>query len=260
MLLRRLTQSLKEQNWTAIVVEFVLLVLGVFLGIQVSNWNQAREDQHRGRAYVTRLTADFEQDLALRRQLVDYYGAVLDSVERTDSLLADPRADPKTLVIAAYRATEVNNNPSLRATWDEIVSSGDIGLLPRDVVRLATTYYAFDTSSDAYAQLLQSAYRHRVRNIIPLAIQKAMRTGCSDARNSTQTITGFVPACKLNVAPETITVTAAALRADPLVRENLRYQYSDVYSAHANLQGDVAVIEQALAAIKHRPAHTRASP
>ena len=31
MILRRLTQSLKEQNWTAIWIEFILLVTGVFL-------------------------------------------------------------------------------------------------------------------------------------------------------------------------------------------------------------------------------------
>ena len=43
MILRRLSQSIKEQNWTAICIEFVLLVVGVFLGIQVANWNTERE-------------------------------------------------------------------------------------------------------------------------------------------------------------------------------------------------------------------------
>jgi len=42
MILRRLSQSLKTQNWTAIWIEFILLVSGVFLGIQVSNWNSER--------------------------------------------------------------------------------------------------------------------------------------------------------------------------------------------------------------------------
>lgn len=37
MILRRLSQSFREQNWMAIGIEFVLLVAGVFLGIQVSN-------------------------------------------------------------------------------------------------------------------------------------------------------------------------------------------------------------------------------
>ncbi len=33
MILRQLAQHLKEQEWTAIIIEFVLLVVGVFLGI-----------------------------------------------------------------------------------------------------------------------------------------------------------------------------------------------------------------------------------
>ena len=35
MILRGLAKNLKEQNWMAIGIEFVLLIAGVFLGIQV---------------------------------------------------------------------------------------------------------------------------------------------------------------------------------------------------------------------------------
>ncbi len=60
MILRRLSQSLKEQNWMAICIEFVLLVVGVFLGIQ-----------HRspGHASSTRELADvlmIDQDISRR--------------------------------------------------------------------------------------------------------------------------------------------------------------------------------------------------
>ena len=260
MILRRLSQSVKEQNWTAILIEFVLLVLGVFLGIQVSNWNQSLADERLGRAFAARLVADLEHDLASRRQLVAYYGVVLDSVERTDTLLADPKSDPRELVSAAYRASEINYNPSARTTWDEIVSSGDAGLLPRDAARRVAEYYAFDSSRDVYAILTNSAYRHRVRNIIPLAVQKAIRTGCSDVRDEMLFITGFMPGCRLDVAPETIAATAAALRADPVVRESLRYQYSDVYSARINISGDVVAIEGALAALERQRHQAKASP
>ena len=59
MILRRLTQSLKEQNWTAIVVEFVLLVCGVFLGIQAANWNEQRREHALEAEYIARLQRDF---------------------------------------------------------------------------------------------------------------------------------------------------------------------------------------------------------
>ena len=64
MLLRRFSQSLKEQNWTAILIEFVLLVAGVFLGIQVANWNQARADRAEYQAALRRLGAEIDTNLA----------------------------------------------------------------------------------------------------------------------------------------------------------------------------------------------------
>ena len=64
MILRRLTQSLKDQNWTAIWIEFILLVTGVFLGIQVSNWNQARADRAAYEAALGRLGAEIDTNLA----------------------------------------------------------------------------------------------------------------------------------------------------------------------------------------------------
>lgn len=42
MLLRRIIEHVKAQNWTAIAIDFVIVVVGVFIGIQVSNWNDAR--------------------------------------------------------------------------------------------------------------------------------------------------------------------------------------------------------------------------
>jgi hypothetical protein len=42
MILRRLSANLRAQNWTAIAIEFFIVVLGVFIGTQVANWNQAR--------------------------------------------------------------------------------------------------------------------------------------------------------------------------------------------------------------------------
>ena len=61
MILRRLSQSLKEQNWTAIWIEFILLVTGVFLGIQVANWNATQQDHKREAEFIKRLDSDFQK-------------------------------------------------------------------------------------------------------------------------------------------------------------------------------------------------------
>lgn len=253
MILRRVIAHVRKQEWTAIWIDLVIVVVGVFIGIQVANWNQTLADERLGHAYAARLTVDLNQDLVSRRELVAYYADVLQSVERTDALLADPRSDATALVVNAYRASELNYRATSRATWDEIVSSGDTGLLPPGVARSAGGYFAIDSARLTLDSLTQSAYRHRVRMIIPLPLQKALRAGCSDIRDDAQQITGFMQDCALDVQPGMVSTTAAALRADPMVQAELRPQYSDVYSAHANISGDAAAIEQALAAIKGTP-------
>lgn len=64
MILRRLAQNLKEQGWTAITIEFVLLVLGVFLGIQVANWNTAVADRRVAETYLAAIADDVRSDIS----------------------------------------------------------------------------------------------------------------------------------------------------------------------------------------------------
>lgn len=79
MILRRLSQSLKEQNWTAIWIEFVLLVAGVFLGIQVANWNAERIEQNKTSKILD----------AFRADMMDYSAIYKIFSEKTYKGLAD---------------------------------------------------------------------------------------------------------------------------------------------------------------------------
>ena len=70
MILRRLSQSLKEQNWMAIVIEFVLLVVGVFLGIQVANWNEERSDRIAETSYMIGLQKDVDYSIGALQNMI----------------------------------------------------------------------------------------------------------------------------------------------------------------------------------------------
>ncbi len=251
MILRRIIAHFRKQEWTAIGIDFVIVVLGVFVGIQVANWNAEVADRRRGAQYVERLSRDMEDDLAVRRADVAYYAAVLDSLTRTNHLLADPASDPEALVVSAYRASEILYSAPTRATWDEIVSSGDVNLLPNEAVDAGIVeYFSADTGRLTYESLISSDYRRVVRQIIPLETQIELRAGCSDQRDAEQRIIGFMEQCTLRVDPASLRRTADAIRGSGEVRAALRYQYSNVYSARANLSGDVVYLERALAALR----------
>jgi hypothetical protein len=42
MILRRLAHAIREQNWFAVVLEVAVVVLGIFVGLQVNDWNHWR--------------------------------------------------------------------------------------------------------------------------------------------------------------------------------------------------------------------------
>ena len=42
MILRRLTNAIRNQDWFTVVIEPLIVVFGVFKGIQVANWNAER--------------------------------------------------------------------------------------------------------------------------------------------------------------------------------------------------------------------------
>ncbi len=58
MLLRRITQHVKDQNWFAVFIDFLIVVVGVFIGIQVANWNEERAERALEKEYLERIYFD----------------------------------------------------------------------------------------------------------------------------------------------------------------------------------------------------------
>jgi hypothetical protein len=58
MLLLRVVEHLRKQAWTAIAIDFVIVVLGVMLGLQVNNWNEARLERQRTGVLLSAIRAD----------------------------------------------------------------------------------------------------------------------------------------------------------------------------------------------------------
>ncbi|MEZ5959176.1 MAG: hypothetical protein R3C30_01945 [Hyphomonadaceae bacterium] len=81
MILRRIIEHVKAQNWTAVAIDFFIVVFGVFIGIQVSNWNEARAQ----RAELNQQLISFRIELQENRAHFAQYRAEL--VEQMDDVL-----------------------------------------------------------------------------------------------------------------------------------------------------------------------------
>lgn len=63
MILRRLVAAFRRQDWFTVLVETMIVVFGVFIGLQVSNWNAARQDRAREEVYLARIAEDLRADI-----------------------------------------------------------------------------------------------------------------------------------------------------------------------------------------------------
>ncbi|MCI1711972.1 MAG: hypothetical protein LKM32_08695 [Chiayiivirga sp.] len=165
MIFRRLTQHLREQNWAAIFIEFVLLVLGVFLGIQVANWNEARQERALEAEYIARLQRDFGAiDARLTINMTRWENTAFAPIRLINDLDAFrqlgtwPRA--KAEMLRDLDATMGSRIPAPRAaSYAELLSAGRLGLL-RDR-RLREALADYDTQAGftlkAYDVLMQRA-------------------------------------------------------------------------------------------------------
>lgn len=58
MILRRLATAAKEQDWFTVFIEVCIVVVGLLIGLQINNWNEARSDRAEVEAFSERLLDD----------------------------------------------------------------------------------------------------------------------------------------------------------------------------------------------------------
>ena len=63
MILRRIKAHVEKENWFAVGIDFCIVVIGVFIGLQVANWNEARSENER----VANQLTSFQTELILAR-------------------------------------------------------------------------------------------------------------------------------------------------------------------------------------------------
>ena len=118
-MIRRIFQNIRKQDWTAVVIELVVVILGVFIGVQVSNWNADLETERKAALFTSRLKADLREEAWGYEVQVGYYGQVLrNAIAAEDALAGRAPLSDEALLVAAYRATQYNAYIRRRATYD----------------------------------------------------------------------------------------------------------------------------------------------
>jgi len=241
MILRRLSANLRAQNWTAIAIEFLIVVLGVFIGTQVANWNQARLEKQATNRMLDQLRPELHNQIAFFDSARAYYAITRRyAAQALAGWNGDRNVSDSQFVIAAYQASQIYGiginaqNWTLTFGGDQMRDIDDPKLRRNLAVILTADYEPVGFNAVA------TPYRQHVRQVIPNAVQDAIRDRCGDRnvwREGTQFFVVLPGSCPLELDPVQAAQAAGALRAHRELVDELNWHLAAVANYITNVDG-----------------------
>ena len=146
MLLRRITRHVSEQNWFAVAIDFAIVVGGVFIGIQVANWNDARLEHSKEIAALEELLAEAELNVGMIKSDFEFNAQ---TIKERDGLVAKLTSGDLEGVTESDVGRLIGDSrqypgiPAVSAVYDGFVGSGVVGSLSdREAVQSVARYHA----------------------------------------------------------------------------------------------------------------------
>ena len=140
MIFRRFSQNLRRQDWFALLLDLLIVVVGIYLGLQVDAWNTARQDQATEREYLERLLADMDESIETQ---IDAQRQFETSIAATDYIGEIQRAgsfdgiDEERLIVGLNSIGWVVRPRTNMVTIRELQSTGNISMMQDVAIRAA---------------------------------------------------------------------------------------------------------------------------
>ena len=144
--MKRLLPALSRQDWTAVFIELMVVVVGILLALQVDQWAQRREQRGTEQTYLARLKEDLQIEDERARQAEGFARERLAAVELLDRLARAPASadnDPNALSWAIETASWRSFPKTNAFVYNELQNTGRMSLIRSVALRRALTeHYA----------------------------------------------------------------------------------------------------------------------
>ena len=253
MILRRVIAHFKKQEWTAIALDFLIVVMGVFIGLQVNNWNEARENAQIADGYLERVREDLKLEKSTYEHFLNYVDAARGHAQAALHAYSRPGDElGAEFLIDLYQASQRWNVTLRRGAYDELLATGRIGLISDVKLRSALNNY-YEASGSRRLTLerdTNAPYRQILRMSMDEMVQAAIRKKCDDVYVVTEdnnTYLTLPTECDVDLPDSVVRSAVDTLHADENVRQNLRFQLAVLDSVTGSVANGIATADALLA-------------
>lgn len=135
MLIRRFSQHIKDQNWFAVVLDFFVIVIGIFIGLQVTDWNQQRLDRQKAAYHLTFLYDEIAAEIVAAEAEIEQSRAKLRNSFQASMLLTKDEwseGDKDLFDKAIFSTFELWGPKRRPVSLRRMTDDGKLNLIERD--------------------------------------------------------------------------------------------------------------------------------
>ena len=167
MILQRLATSIRKQDWFTVAIETLIVVFGVFIGLQVNNWNEARQSRIEERGYLERLAEDISVSIEQNERRIEF----MDRQDRNITVALErlsrcefPIEDRDTVASAFFHVGKSLPPALVRGVINELNATGKFQFISNAEIRDAVTAMteAVDSAGVVFATTLARGNPHVV--------------------------------------------------------------------------------------------------
>ena len=140
MVVQRIRERIRDQNWFALLLEILVVVVGIYLALQADAWMLAKKDRVLEAEYLERLLADLEDSIVAQAKQLESFDAdiaAIDYIARVQRTGSFEDVDEALLIQGLNSLHWVAPPATNMVTIRELQSTGNISLIQEVSVRTA---------------------------------------------------------------------------------------------------------------------------
>lgn len=132
MVSSRLSNVVGGRGWGSFVAEFIIVVAGIFAGLQADAWYQGLKDREREQVHLQQLARDFEHNIEVMQRAADHHAGIEEELYFAIGVMKRGQVTEEEYERFKWAILTMYQYPPSGVTTgaiDTLIASGDLSLL-----------------------------------------------------------------------------------------------------------------------------------
>ncbi|WNC72740.1 hypothetical protein RGQ13_01800 [Thalassotalea psychrophila] len=131
MLTSNIIKHLKQQNWGAAIIDFIVVVSGIFVAIQVNSWNDGLVNKQKEKVILEQLYSDFSSNVESISSMATFHQNKAEELDYVIDMVATDNIDSasdraRNALMSMFQMPPISAS---MGTYKSLIATGDIGLI-----------------------------------------------------------------------------------------------------------------------------------